>query len=485
MPDVDVVIVGGGISGLSAARELCRTGLRVRLLERDAHCGGVIQTRRVGDCVLDVGPDTLLASKPAAVTLCQELGLAEQLVEPRTPRTVYLLRSGTLRPLPETSMMGLPADWTSLVSTRALTWRAKLRMAGEVLIPRAAPAADESIASFVRRRFGREAVTWLAEPLLAGIHRGDASRLSMRALFPSLLDAEQRHGSVIRALSRKPATGRRAGSMTLRGGLGQLVERLEHALPSDVVITGADVRGVRGTGPYAVALDNGRIITAEAVLFATPAHVTARLIASVDLELARLCESIEYVPSVTVALAYAKSAVRHPLRGWGFVAPAAEGRRVTAVSWISSKWPHRAPPDQVLIRASMGSNGNHAPIDQPDDTLVAWADHDLRDLLGMTEAPIATHVCRWPRAMPQFHVGHSELIAGIERRLSSVPGLFISAAGFRGVGIPDCISDAQATARALAEYVRRPSAKEPQAQGVTRPTLHGGTYSGMREPVTP
>jgi protoporphyrinogen/coproporphyrinogen III oxidase len=457
MPNVDVVIVGGGISGLSAARELCRLGLRVRLLERDPHCGGVIQTRRVGDCLLDVGPDTLLANKPAAITLCQELGLTEQLVEPHTPRTVYLLRAGRLRALPETSMMGLPADWTSLVSTRALTWRAKLRMAGEVLIPRAARAADESIASFVRRRFGREAVTWLAEPLLAGIHRGDASRLSMRALFPFLLDAEQRYGSVVRGLGQKLAAGRRAGSMTLRGGLGQLVERLERALPADVVITGAEVRGVSGTGPYAVAFD-GRVITANAVLFATPAHVTARLTAPVDLELARLCGSIEYVPSVTVVLAYAKDAVRHPLRGWGFVAPAAEGRRVTTVSWVSSKWPYRAPPHQVLIRASMGTTGNHAPIDPSDDTLVAWADNDLRDLLGVREAPLATHVSRWPRAMPQFHVGHLELMAQIERRLASVPGLFISAAGFRGVGIPDCISDAQATARALAEHVRRPSA---------------------------
>jgi protoporphyrinogen/coproporphyrinogen III oxidase len=452
MPDVDVAIVGGGISGLSAARELCRLGLRVKLFERERHCGGVIQTRRVGDCVVDMGPDTLLGHKPAAIDLCQEVGLEDQLIPPQSPRTVYLLRRGTLRALPETSMLGLPANWTSLAGTRALTWRAKLRMAGEVLIPPAAPAKDESIASFVRRRFGREAVTSLAEPLLAGLHRGDASRLSMRALFPSLLEAEQRHGSVIRGLARKPATGRRAGSMTLRGGLAELVERLQRALPSEVVTTGVEVRGVTraGTAPYTVVFGNGRRITARAVFFATPAHVTAKLIEPIDLELARLCGSIEYVPSVTVVLAYARDAVRHPMRGWGFVAPAAEGRLVTAVSWVSSKWPHRAPAHQVLIRASLGSNGSCSPIDQPDARLVSWADDDLRDLLGITGAPIAAQVSRWPRAMPQFHVGHLDLMAAIDRRLATHPGLFISAAGFRSVGIPDCISDARATAQATA-----------------------------------
>jgi Flavin containing amine oxidoreductase len=231
MSDVDVVIVGGGISGLSAARELCRQGFRVRLLEREAQCGGVIQTRRVGNCVVDVGPDTLLGHKPAALALCKELGLEDQLVGPGSPRTTFVLRSGKLQPLPETSMLGLPANWTSLIGTRAFTWRGKLRMAAEALVPPARLAVDESIASFVGRRFGGEAVKSLAEPLLAGIHRGDASRLSMRALFPALLDAERQHGSVVRALSRKKPGSGRAGSMSLRGGIGQLVERLEGSLP--------------------------------------------------------------------------------------------------------------------------------------------------------------------------------------------------------------------------------------------------------------
>src|SRR5688572_22361513 len=151
MSDVDVVIIGGGISGLSAARELCRQGFRVRLLEREAQCGGVIRTRRVGNCVVDVGPDTLLGHKPAALALCREIGLEDQLIEPGSPRTTFLLRRGKLQPLPEASMLGLPTNWSSLVGTGAFTWRGKLRMAAEALVPSARLTADESIASFVGR----------------------------------------------------------------------------------------------------------------------------------------------------------------------------------------------------------------------------------------------------------------------------------------------------------------------------------------------
>jgi|EndMetStandDraft_9_1072997.scaffolds.fasta_scaffold25771_2 protoporphyrinogen/coproporphyrinogen III oxidase len=466
LPVVDVVIVGGGISGLSAARELCRQGLRVRLLERAERCGGVIKTLRVGDCVVDFGPDTLLAHKPAALALCRELGLEDQLVAPMSPRTLYLLRSGTFHALPEASMMGLPANWTSLATSRAFTWRGKFRMGCEIFLPAGPRRSDESIASFIGRRFGSEAVTCLAEPLLAGLHRGNAQRLSMRALFPSLLDGEQRHGSVIRALSKNRSGNGRAGSMSLRGGLSHLPERLEQSLPRDVVMTGVNVKSVgkTGTGQYTVTFDetsaDERRITARAVLFATPAHVTARLVDGVDLELAKMCGAIEYASSVTVALAYAKNAVRDPLKGWGFVVPAAERRLVTTVSWVSSKWPDRAPENQVLIRASIGRHGQSAPLENSDVALTAWADDDLRELLGITAPPIATQVCRWPQAMPQLHVGHLDRMGALDRRLASLPGLFISAAGFRGAGIPDCIADAQTTAKDAAAYIRALSATD-------------------------
>ena len=462
MADVDVAIVGGGISGLSAARELCRLGFGVRLLEREARCGGVIQTHRVGSSIVDVGPDTLLAHKPAALTLCKELGLEDQLIAPGSPRTTFLLRRGTLQPLPETSMLGIPTNWRSLVGTRAFTWRGKLRMAAEALIPAARPFGDESIASFVGRRFGHEAVKLLAEPLLAGIHRGDAARLSMRALFPGLLDAERRHGSVLRAWSRQKPGNSRAGSMSLRGGLAQLVERLEHSLPRDIALTGTPVLGVEGRGPFTVRLAGHDAVTATAVLFATPPPVTARLADGLDRDLAVLCGGIETASSLAVVLAYPRDAVADPLRGWGFVVPPVEGRRLAAVSWVSSKWPRRAAAHEVLIRASFGRMPACSHSNPPDGALIAWADDELRECLGISGPPAAARVVRHMHAVPQLTVGHLDRMAAIDERLLRLPGVFLSAAGFRGVGIPDCIADAQAVASSAARWLRDTAAHRTQ-----------------------
>jgi protoporphyrinogen/coproporphyrinogen III oxidase len=451
MDDVDVMVVGGGISGLSAARELCGRGLRVRLLEREVRCGGVIRTDRQDSFVVDPGPDTLLTRKPAALALCRDLGIEASLVAPAACRTTYVVRDGTLRPLSDTSAFGLPTDWRVLATTRAFSWRGKLRMAAEPVIPRSTTTSDESITSFVQRRFGREAVTYLAEPLLAGLHRGDPGQLSMRALFPAFIDAEQRHGSVVRALRRTSGTGG-GGSMSLRAGLAELVDRLRISLPPDVVETGADVRGIQSNGSFVAEL-SGRRITARAVILATPLYTTANLVRGLDRELAELCEHVRYASCVTVALGYNASAVQDPLRGWGFVVPARERRRIAAASWVSSKWPDRAPTGHVLIRVSLGGARDPAAIDQTDATLIAWADSDLAELLRISASPVMARVYRWPSAMPQLEVGHRERVAAIERQLTNTPGLFMTASGMRGVGISDCIEDARRHAQRAAEHL--------------------------------
>jgi oxygen-dependent protoporphyrinogen oxidase len=455
MVDVDVAVVGGGISGLSAARELCAAGVSVRLIERDDRCGGVIRTDAAGGFVFDAGPDTLLAHKPAAIALCRELRLDEALVSPLAPRTTYVVRRGHLRALPETSVMGLPTDWKALVRTRAFSWLGKARMAAEPVIPRGG-GADESIAAFVGRRFGGEAVRYLAEPLLAGIHRGDASRLSMRALFPTLADAERTHGSVVRSWrALPPAASGRAGSLSLRGGLAQLVDGVRAALPPSVVMSSAEASRVEHDGGFVTRLADGRSIRSRAVVLAVPAYAASPLVTALDGELARLCDTIRYAPSVTVAVAYRSAGVRHPLRGWGLVVPAGEGLRVAAVTWVTSKWPHRAPPGHVLIRASLARSCTSEALSTPDAELQDWVQRDLRTLLGIDAEPVAAKVHRWPRAMPQLEVGHLGRVAAIDERLAKLPGLFVSAAGFRGIGIPDCITDARATARHAVAHVER------------------------------
>ena len=463
---LNVAIIGGGISGLTAARALCRSGVDVRLFEREPRCGGVVKTDRVGAFVIDVGPDTLLTHKPAAIALVRELGLTDGLVDPLPHRSTFVVRRRALRSLPETSAMGLPTTWRTLVAANAFSWQGKLRMAAEALLPSRPPQHDESISAFVGRRFGREAVTYVAEPLMAGFHRGDASRLSLRALFPFLANAESRHGSVARAWRAMPSRPGRGGSQSLRDGLGRFASELSAQLPDGVATTDAEVIAIeRHACGFRLQLADGATVAARAVLLATPAHVTSRLVAPVDAELANLCGGIRYVSAVNVALGYRRSAIAHPLAGAGFVVPAAERRRVRSVSWMSSKWPGRAPDGSVLLRASLGTTTE--TLGASDSALIEEAHAELCDLLGVAARPTLARVYRLPLAMPQLEVGHLDRMAAIDRRLSMVPGLFISASGFRGVGLPDCISDAQAVADRVAAYANAPRdpARSQSARG--------------------
>ncbi|HEU4925835.1 MAG TPA: protoporphyrinogen oxidase [Vicinamibacterales bacterium] len=459
MGDVDVVVIGGGISGLTAARALCRRGFRVRLLERAADCGGMIKTDRVGGFVIDTGPDTLLAHKPAALALVHELGLTESLVAPLPHRTTYVVRRKVLRTLPETSAMGLPTSWQTVVRANAFSWHGKLRMAAEPLLPPRPPAdGDESISSFVRRRFGAEAVTYVAEPLLAGLHRGDAARLSLRALFPLLAEAERRHGSVARAWRRMPAGTSGSGSMSLRGGLSALPAVMRAGLPPGVVGTGVDVIAIeRSPEGFCVHARDHAGVTARAVVLATPAYVTSTLTAGLDPLLAALCGGVRYLAAVNVAVGYSCDAVHDPLEGWGFVVPADERRTVRSVSWVSSKWPSRAPEGSVLIRASLGESSGARLEEATDDELIIRAHEDLRELMRLRETPTFARVYRLPFAMPQLEVGHLRRMEQIERRLATIPGLFLTASGFRGVGLPDCIKDATAVAGRVAAHIEQDS----------------------------
>jgi oxygen-dependent protoporphyrinogen oxidase len=449
--DLSVAIIGGGISGLTAARALCRRGLDVRLFEREPRCGGVVKTDRVGAFVIDVGPDTLLTHKPAAISLVRELGLADRLVDPLPHRSTFVVRRRRLRSLPETSAMGLPTTWRTIAAATAFSWHGKLRMAAEALLPARPQQHDESIGAFVGRRFGREAVTYIAEPMLAGFHRGEASRLSLRALFPFLANAESRHGTVARAWRAIPSRPGGGGSQSLRDGLGTFAAELGAQLPGEVAATDSEVIAIERHGHgFRLQLAGGATVAAGAVLLATPAHVTSRLVSQVDAELAGLCGSIRYVSAVNVALGYRRSAVAHPLAGAGFVVPASEKRRLRSVSWMSSKWPGRAPDGSVLLRASLGNTAE--TLGASDSALIEAAHAELRDLIGVAAPPTLARVYRLPMAMPQLEVGHLDRMAAIDRRLAAVPGLFISASGFRGVGLPDCVRDAQAVADRVAAY---------------------------------
>jgi len=448
---VDVAVVGAGISGLTVARSLCARGLRVRLLERRRDCGGMIRTERIDGFVIDAGPDTLLAHKPAALALTRAVGLDSELVTPSADRTTFVLRGSALRSLPQTSAMGLPTDLKTLLAAGAFSWRGKLRMAAEPFVPPRRDDGDESVGSFVKRRFGTEAVSYVAEPVLAGLHRGDAMKLSMQALFPLLAAAERQRGSVARAWRQMPRSSG-TGSMSLRHGLGDLPAQLRQQLPDDVVVTGSAIRQIERADRFRLYTQDGLETRARAVVLSTPGYEVATLTASLDAELTSLCRAIRYLPTVNVALGYRHDDVRHPLRGWGFVVPGTQSGLLRSVSWVSSKWPGRAPAGHVLMRVALTVPAAGDPNITDSEMVVAVHD-ELCELLGISGAPVLSRVYRVPKAMPQLEVGHLERMAAIDRRLSVLPGLFVSASGFRGVGLADCIGDAQKVSEQVAAFL--------------------------------
>jgi oxygen-dependent protoporphyrinogen oxidase len=449
-----VAIIGGGISGLAAAYELQSRGVSFVLLERAPTCGGVVRTERVAGYTIDAGPDALLTLKPAALELCRELGLSPRL-RPQSSRATFVVRHGTLRELPESAVLGIPTRWWPFVTTRAFSWRGKLRMAAEAFV---APGdgADESIASFMERRFGREAVEYLAEPLLAGIHGGDPARLSMKAAFPRFLELEATHGSVIAGLraTRRPA---KSGSpvspfVSLPGGMTELIDTLVSRLRPGSIRTGVTIDGIfESPGGYLIKTRDGSRIAANHVLLATPPATTSKLLRSIDPQLSFLCARIRCSSVVTVAVGYPRAAVRHPLNGAGLVVPRTEGLSIRALSWVSSKWSGRAPDDRVLLRAYVGGTADPDAIRRSDADIAAAVQRDVAALVGAMGEPEITRIYRWPNVTPQLDVGHSHLMAHIDRMLAANSGVAISASGFRGTGIADCVADAREQARRIAD----------------------------------
>ena len=452
---VDVAVVGGGVSGLSAAYELRKRKRSVVVLERAERPGGVIQTERVGDFVIDTGPDALLVQKPAAVALCNELGLGDRLFPTKLPRTAFILRNGALHPLPGASILGFPTRLKPLFTSTLFGRFAKLRMAAELFVPRRKQADDEAIAEFVRRRFGPEAVTYIAEPLLAGIHAGDVDRLSMRALFPRLVEAEAKAGSVIKAFRRQRGPLNADGAFrSFPNGLAELIDGLMRAAPKESVRLGSNVTRIDEGNGFTIHVAGRPTIRARAVILAIPAFAAAELVRPLDADLAAACAMIRYLSSATVVFAFPRDAVRHDLLGTGFVVPRAEGISITAGAWISSKWPQRAPEGHALLRAFLGGARDPDVLSKSDAQLADAALGDLTKILGIHGVPTITRVYRWNRSSPQQEVGHADIMRRIDTRLAGHPGLFVSAAGFRGVGIPDCIADARSTAGAAATFVR-------------------------------
>ena len=449
-----IIIIGGGISGLAAAYELSQRRIPFRLLEATARLGGLIRTECRQGFTIDAGADSFLMSKPSARDLCLEIGLAPHVQEMKTPRSAYVVSNECLFPLPSPSVLGIPTTLAAALEFKLLPLSARLRLLMEPFVP-AGPDGDESIASFFRRRFGPATVNVVAQPLLGGIHAGDVERLSVLSLFPNLVAAEA-EGSVMRTL--KPhSTDSRGPFSWLCGGM----ETLPRCHRSNFARRHSAVPGASGTmiestdQGWMVHSSAGREI-ASAVLFATPLPVTAALFQVVAPRVATLFEGVPHASTVSVTMAWSRDEVASPLQGSGFVVARGEDSlRVTASTWVTSKWEGRAPPGYVMLRAFIGGVHDPSAVLLPDDELVSIATRDLGRVLGITGPPELARVYRWQDASPQLEVGHCSRVRRIQQELETLPGIFVTGRGLRAVGIPDCISDARLVASAAADYVAR------------------------------
>jgi oxygen-dependent protoporphyrinogen oxidase len=339
----------------------------------------------------------------------------------------------------------------------------------DLVMPVKRSSSDESLASFFRRRMGRQAFERMLEPLMAGIYAGDAEQMSVQATFPRFVELEQQYGSVIRGMMTARKTGSSAASagpkrtmfVSLKNGLSDLVDALVRRLTEQGVTlrssTVVDALRVRSHQPgrwmYDIILNDGSALSVDSLVLATPAYVSAELVRPLTPIAGGLLEMIPYASTATIAMAYPRAAVAGAAEGFGFVVPRAEGRDLIAATWTSLKWPHRAPADQLLVRCYVGGVGREAILQLDDRALVSRVREELASMCGVTAEPSYVEVNRWMKAMPQYTLGHLERLNQIEAALSRYGGLVLTGAGYRGVGIPDCIRDGAVAADRVVRYL--------------------------------
>jgi oxygen-dependent protoporphyrinogen oxidase len=451
-----IAVIGGGITGLSAAYELATIAppqARLLLFEASGRLGGKVRTDAVDGVLTEAGPDSFLVREPWARELCDKLGLGDDLVAPAVFGAAILHR-GRLRRLPEGFAYGMPSRPLGALRTGLLSPLGALRAAGDLFLPGPLRGPDVSIGDFVRRRFGRQVLERLVDPLLAGTRAGTPDGLGLAAAAPPIDALARRHRSVIAGLH----AARRAGELEsgpppflgIRGGMQRLTDELSRALASRVdTRTNAAVASVKATADgFSLTTAAQETLTAAGIVIAVPAFAASPLLGELDAGAARELRAIEHASVAVVTLVYSPGSFE-TLRGIsGILVPSSEGRTIAAATFFDTKWPHAAPSDgRRIVRCVIGRSGTHPALELADDALAARAHADLRDALGIVAEPIGSLVVRWERGLAQYSVGHLERISRVERALSRHGAVALPGSGYRGSGLPDCIRQGRDAAR--------------------------------------
>jgi oxygen-dependent protoporphyrinogen oxidase len=458
-------VIGGGISGLAAAHrivERARDRVEVVLFEAGDRLGGVIETEKTGDRLLEGGPDSFVVDKPWARDLCRRIGLGDRLIPTNeSARRTLVIRGGRLVEVPEAFQLMAPGRIGPFLRSPLLSWPGKLAALKDLVLPRGGPPADgdESLASFVRRRLGAEVLERIAQPLVGGIYTADPETLSLAATMPRFLEMERRDRSLILALLRQgrgAATTGTSGArfnlfLTLRGGIGELVDALAARLPEGAARIRAPVTALARSadGALVLRLASGSEERFAGVVVALPAPRAAPVIAPLDAALAAGLAEIEYASSAIVSLVYRRSDLAEPVDAFGFVVPHAEGRRLIAASFSSVKYPGRAPDDELVVRAFVGGALQPELFALDDEAMSRAVREELRDLLRLRAEPLLMRIRRHPEAMPQYRVGHLRAVAALESRAARNPGLALAGNAYHGVGLADCVRSGEAAADVL------------------------------------
>jgi oxygen-dependent protoporphyrinogen oxidase len=498
-----IIVIGGGITGLAAGHRIAERSagasqpIAVHLLEAGSTVGGIIKTESRDGFLLERGPDSFITEKPDALALVQRLGLEPHLIYTNSNnRRSFVVRRDRLLPVPDGFNLLAPARLWPFVTSGIFSWPGKARMAMDLVLPRRGTSAgnDESLAEFVRRRLGREALERMAQPMAGGIYTADPETLSLRATLPRFQDLERRHRSLILGLRNPPATGGlKSSNETVRGdkdetvrtaaasgaryslfrsfdrGMQLLPDRLATQIShlNSQVFNDNRKAGIRlntrveslalqrNSGPgnnsaqWIVRTSDEKTFAADAVCLALPSYAVARLLRRIDGELASELSGITYASSATINLAYKRDDIPHPLDGFGFVVPFIEKRTVMACTFSSVKFPGRAPDGHVLLRAFVGGALQPELVQLEDDELIARVCSDLRTLLGIEHTPMFAEVSKWERSMPQYFVGHLDRVRRIAARVAGIPGLALAGNAFNGPGLPDCIHSGESAADTL------------------------------------